>query len=226
MRRLMLSTRRKSAGTKLPASSRTRSPGTRSRAGNSWSTPPRRTRTFGTANFLSAAIARSARYSWKNPNKAKSSTMARMAIASCHLPKKPEMTAAATRIKTMVAVNCSHKILKGLRPPCSASSLGPTCWRRVVTSVGVKPLMESLFNSFAVSFVVRWYQFMVKPYAFMKRLLKKRDRHDDIVRSSLLCGEPPCKITAASTTHPERLYCRTVSPNDYCHLEQPRACAL
>ena len=40
-------------------------------------------------------------------------------------PRNPNTTAAATRITTMTAVSCSHKIRQGLLRPRSINSLGP-----------------------------------------------------------------------------------------------------
>jgi hypothetical protein len=64
MRRLASSTRRRSAGTTVPASRWTMSPGTSSATGTVVMRPSRVTRAEGTAMRRSAAIACSARYSW------------------------------------------------------------------------------------------------------------------------------------------------------------------
>ena len=147
MRRLTLSSRRRSAGTRLPASSRRMSPGTSSLAGSSWMRPSRRTRTAGTANFFRAAMARSARYSWRKPSRANKSTIARIAAASCHFCRNAEITAAASRISTMVAVNCSHKMRQGVRPPRSTSSFGPYCRSRSAASAALNPCVTSVLRS-------------------------------------------------------------------------------
>ena len=124
-RRFALSTRRRSAGTTLPASRRTTSPGTRSREEISRIWPSRRTRTTGVDIRFSAAIAFSARYSWLNPRIALSTTIVRIAIASFQSPRRADATAATMRMTTISAVICSQRIAHGLFWPRSTSSFGP-----------------------------------------------------------------------------------------------------
>jgi hypothetical protein len=81
------STSRQSAGTASPASSTTTSPGTSSRAGTSDRPPSRSTRQVCGTIACNAWAVRSAEYSCQNPMTAFNTTTARIATASCRLPK-------------------------------------------------------------------------------------------------------------------------------------------
>ncbi len=133
------STKRRSAGTMAPASICTTSPGTSSRAAISTVRPSRTTRTIGTAILRSAAIACSARYSWKNPRRVNNTTMAPIAPASRYLPSSNESTAAPMRISTITAEICSQINRQGLVVPDSAISFGPTSANRRRASSVVRP---------------------------------------------------------------------------------------
>jgi len=114
-----------SAGTRSPASRSIRSPGTRLAASTSSERPSRRTRTVGTESFFSAAMARSARYSWVKPRMALRMTMIMIMIASSVAPTTKETTAATRRTTTITSVNWPSKTESGLRKPCSSMLLGP-----------------------------------------------------------------------------------------------------
>ena len=103
IRKLATSIRRRSAGTTVPASRPTTSPGTNSPAATSTSRPSRRTLTTGTDILRRAAIACSARYSWKKPSSVNKTTIAPIAPASRYLPNSSESTAAPMRISTITA---------------------------------------------------------------------------------------------------------------------------
>ena len=98
--RFTLCTRRRSAGTKFPASSSTMSPPTRSRLATTVWCPSRMTAAFGADIFFSAASACSAFDSWITPTTAFRATMNMMAIESTYSPRASETSAAITRMMT------------------------------------------------------------------------------------------------------------------------------
>ncbi len=138
------STRRRSAGTMFPASSSTRSPGTRSRAATSRTCPSRMTRACGAPRRRSAAMVRSARYSWTNPMMAFRTTMTTMAMASCGSPTAPATAAAARSTTIMKSVNWLASIRQGERRSPSASSFGPCCAMRRCASPLPSPAWSSV----------------------------------------------------------------------------------
>ena len=138
----------------LPASNSTTSPGTSSLADSSRSSPFRRTRTSGTASRFRAAIACSARYSWKKPSRANKITMAAIAAVSVTLPKKPETTAAAIKISTIVLVNWATSSRTGETPPLSVSSLGPNWACLAAASASPSPVSRFKFRVCTSSSVV------------------------------------------------------------------------
>ena len=75
-------------------------------------------------------------------------------------PSKPESTAAAMRISTIVAVSCSHRIFSGVRPPRSMSSFTPYLLLFSSTCVGVRPVSEEEASSFKTAWVSIVCQFM------------------------------------------------------------------
>ena len=137
------------------------SPGTSSRAESSCKLPSRSARTFGTDIFFSAAIACSARYSCTKPSKAYRATMARIAMEFFVSPSKPATTAAPIRIKTIVAVICSHKIWNAVRPPRSISSFAPYLALFSFTCVEVSPVSDDEENSSSAVFVSSMCQFII-----------------------------------------------------------------
>ena len=80
---------------------------------------------MGTAILRSAAMACSARYSWKNPSNVNSTTIAPIAPASRYLPSTSDNSAAPIRISTMTAEICCHTSRHGLVDPLSTNSFGP-----------------------------------------------------------------------------------------------------
>ena len=94
-------TRRASALMLSPSSSTMTSPGTRSVAATMVTSPSRMTLAFDGTSFCSASVAFSARYSWKKPMVALSSTTARIAMVtlmlSCRLAPVESMAAMKTR---------------------------------------------------------------------------------------------------------------------------------
>ena len=61
--------------------------------------------------------------------------------------RAPALSSAANRISTMVAVNCSHKMRQGVRPPCSTNSFGPTRRSQAVASAALNPCVTSVLIS-------------------------------------------------------------------------------
>ena len=98
--RFTVCTRRRSAGTKLPASSSTMSPATRSRLATTTWCPSRMTAAFGADIFFSAARACSALDSWITPTTAFRTTMNMMAIESTYSPSASDTSAATIRMMT------------------------------------------------------------------------------------------------------------------------------
>ena len=133
-----------SAGTREPASSRTTSPGTSSRAAISWVTPWRITLLVGVASACSDAIAFSARYSWRNPIHALSTTTTKMKIASVTSPNAADRTPAATSNNTIGDVTWSSRIRPADGCAPGSSSLGPSRARRAAASSAVKPRARSV----------------------------------------------------------------------------------
>ena len=99
------SSRRRSAGTWLPASSSTMSPGTNSLAAMGWGLPSRSTCVRDAASWRRAAMAWSARLAWVKPMAALSTTMAMMTSVSVTSPRMPDTTAAASRMMIMKSLN-------------------------------------------------------------------------------------------------------------------------
>ena len=153
---------RPSAGTTFPASRRTISPGARSRAGISWAWPLRRTWTLGTAIFLRAAMACSARYSWVRPRAALMTTMMRMTTVSDTSPTRAEMTAATMRMMTITSLSWSQSMAQMLLTPFSTSSLGPYWVRRWVASAVVSPCSTLLCKAAMASSWVWWCQCFIE----------------------------------------------------------------
>src|SRR5512139_2691351 len=152
------SVRRRSAGRMLPASSSTRSPGTSSRASITPGWPSRMTRACGLAIRFSAAIARSARYSWTKPMMPLRNTMTTMAMASCGSPTMPAITAAAISTTIMKSVNCDASMTSGERRPDSCSTLAPACSSRAEAAAAESPVFRSLSRCAATASLSRQCQ--------------------------------------------------------------------
>ncbi len=90
--------RRRSAGTRSPASSNTRSPATTPGVSIVCSRPSRSTRQRGVSSRRSASIARSARHSCANPSNPFSNRIAPIAAASSSCPTSSETAAATARM--------------------------------------------------------------------------------------------------------------------------------
>jgi hypothetical protein len=115
------------------------SPGTSSAAATSTVRAARTTRTVGTAILRSAAMARSARCSWKNPSNVNNTTIAPIAPASRYLPSTSDNRAAPIRISTMTAEICCHTRRHGLVDPGSTNSFGPRSSQSGGCHLFVKP---------------------------------------------------------------------------------------
>ncbi len=137
--RFIVSSRRTSAGTKLPASTKTMSPGTTNRDGRTIRWPPRSTCASGAAIFLSAANASSALFSCTTPIAAFRITMATIAAASTNStispdslyslnPIRKEIAAATMRMITTKSLNWASNICQKPGRGCSTSSLD---WVRI-----------------------------------------------------------------------------------------------
>ena len=134
-----------SAAICTPASSNMISPGTSSLAATSKVLPLRITLTFGEDNCLRAANAFSARLSCKYPKIPFKITIVKIAIASLgnspfFRSKTAETTATAISITNMMLVNCSQRIINGLRPPVSFSSFNPKISFLLTISSSIKPV--------------------------------------------------------------------------------------
>ena len=132
------SCRRRSAGTRLPASSSTTSPGTRCSVCTTCTWPPaRRTVACGAAIRCSACRARSARRSCQKPMAALSSTMIRMTAVSARSPTSPDNAAAASRTRIMKSRNWSSSRCQPGRGAACGSRFGPCAsWRCSTSSAG------------------------------------------------------------------------------------------
>ncbi len=75
-------------------------------------------------------------------------------------PSKPESTAAAMRMSTIVAVSCSHRIFSGVRPPRSMSSFAPCLARCASTCAELSPVSVDEANSFKAVWVSMVCQFI------------------------------------------------------------------
>ncbi len=71
-------------------------------------------------------------------------TMVTIATVSVALPSKPETTAAAIRMRTMVLVNCCQRMRSGCFPPRSISSFVPCSTNRFRASASLSPLRVSV----------------------------------------------------------------------------------
>ena len=104
-RKFVDSSRRRSAGTRLPVSSWTISPGTSNSALTMTMLPFRSTRHVGLSICRSACRARSAFHSWTNPRMPFSTTMARIVMASVSSPIAVDRAAAPIRIQINTSTN-------------------------------------------------------------------------------------------------------------------------
>ena len=108
-----ISLNRPSVGILSPASSMRISPGTSSFARTSCSFPPLRTVMVGVSIFFKASSARSARYSWMNPNTAQNMTITTIMPASTSSPTTADRTVAIRRMIIRVFLNWLMKRVKG-----------------------------------------------------------------------------------------------------------------
>ena len=144
MRRTCASTMRPSAGTIEPASRRTRSPGTSSLTGTSRGRPSLRTEALGVAIACNEAMARSARYSWRNPIQAFSATTTRITTASVTSPSVAERTPAPISIRIIGEVSWSSRILPGRGSSPRSISLGPWLSSTAAARASLRPRSGSL----------------------------------------------------------------------------------
>jgi len=130
------SCRRRSAGTRLPASSSTTSPGTRCSVATTWRWPPARiTVARGAAMRCSALSAWSARHSCQKPMAALSSTISRITRVSARSPIRPDSRAAASSTRIMKSRNWSARRAQAGRGGASGRRFGPwACWRASTSS--------------------------------------------------------------------------------------------
>ncbi len=91
------------------------------------------------ASRLSAAMARSALYSWLKPRMAFRMTITRIMMASTVSPTTKEITAATISTMTITSVNCSRNATMGLRPRRSSSWFGPCSSSRRAASSRLSP---------------------------------------------------------------------------------------
>src|SRR5678815_3364522 len=73
-------------------------------------------------------------------------TIATIATVSAGSPRKPAMTAAATRTRIMKSANCAAKILQGLLGLASRIEFGPYRERRKVTSSPESPPSSEVWS--------------------------------------------------------------------------------
>ena len=143
---------RASAEMLSPSSSCTRSPGTRSATATIVTSPSRTTLALAGTIFCSASVAFSARYSWKKPMVAFSSTTPTMAMATLIWSCRSEpcdstaaithSTAAASSMMAKSVLNWSKKRKMIGRPTLAGSTLRPYCLRRRKASSSVRPRGE------------------------------------------------------------------------------------
>ena len=127
------------------------SPGTSSRAAISWVTPWRSTLTVGVASACNDAIAFSARYSWRNPIQAFSTTTKKMKIASVTSPSAADRIAAAANNTTIGDVTWPSRIRHADGCCPGSSSFGPWWARRAAASSVVNPRRGSVPSPEATS---------------------------------------------------------------------------
>lgn len=133
------STRRPSAGTREPASRSTRSPATSSCEAIPAAPPSRTTPTVGIVMACSEAIDLSARYSWRNPIHAFSTTTPTMTSDSVTSPSAADSTAAAMSSRIIADLSCPSRMLARLTPWPRSSSFSPSTSRRAAASSALSP---------------------------------------------------------------------------------------
>ena len=99
---------------------------------------------MGVASACSDAIAFSARYSWRNPIQAFSTTTKKMKIASVTSPSDADKIPAATSNTTIGDVTWSSRIRPADGCAPGSSSLGPSRARRAAASSVVRPRARSV----------------------------------------------------------------------------------
>jgi hypothetical protein len=141
-----VSVTRQSAGTWSPSCSRTISPGTSCCAVNCTATPLRTTVTCAGNNLLSAAIARSARYSCQNENTPLIRITTMIAAASSAMPvfgsrhsATSASTAASHRISAKKLVNCLSRRHHSRSCSMVSRRLAPYSASRRAASAAVSP---------------------------------------------------------------------------------------
>ncbi len=133
------SMRRASAATTSPASSTSRSPGTTAAAAISTRWPSRITVARGAVIDRNASSAFSARYSWKKPTSAFSTTIVAIATASATSPRNPDTAAAASSSPMSGLASCRASSRQREVRCARWISLAPTSARRRAASSVERP---------------------------------------------------------------------------------------
>ena len=115
MRSARAVSRRRSAGTRSPASISTTSPGTSASTGSTCRVPPRSTRAWGDSMSRSASMAASALPSCITPTMALVSTTVRITPASTQWPSAPATAAPASRKMISALANCAPRRCASVR---------------------------------------------------------------------------------------------------------------
>ncbi len=157
--RLAVSSRRTSAGTKLPASRKTMSPGTSSRAGTLMRCPSRRMAASGAASFFKASSACSARRSCTTPIIVFRTTIARMASASTHSLSRMEISEAPSSSQMTNELICPHTACSSVVRLASFNAFSPTVFRRSAACWLVNPISSVVSSRRTTSSPLRLYQF-------------------------------------------------------------------
>ena len=179
--KLVLSVRRKSAGTISPVSNTTKSPGTTRTESISTGRPPRITFTVGELIFFKAAMASSALPSCTMLKTAFTMTMARIITESTISPTAPEIIAAIKSMMIMGSRNCSASFLAKDLPSSSCNSLVPYLPRRFSASSGASPFLSSADSSSRTSRTLILYQSMYTS-SYKKRLLSHGQKSHSLCR--------------------------------------------
>ena len=112
--------------------------------GTSRGRPSRRTEALGVAIACNEAMARSARYSWRNPIQAFSATTTRITTASVTSPSVAERTPAPISIRIIGEVSWSSRILPGRGSSPRSISLGPWLSSTAAARASLRPRSGSL----------------------------------------------------------------------------------
>ena len=151
MRSARAVSRRRSAGTRSPASISTTSPGTSASTGSTCRVPPRSTRAWGDSMSRSASMAASALPSCITPTMALVSTTARITPASTQWPSAPATAAPASRKMISALANCAPRRCASVRRGGAGRALGPWRCSRWAASAGVRPWSGAVSRAAATS---------------------------------------------------------------------------